>query len=921
MSSVVVDSPDAPSAGLSAFICYRHGFREPTLEIVRILRDAGCDVEMDDAFIETSVSHRLQSKANMDGEDCVVVVMPPDFLDWLPAKLKPLLEKVEHRTGNAFEVELVNLLELMQNDRTKPVMLVMLQKDGRPSERELPEYFQAHPIVIEYGRDDAREKMRQAIQRISQVQKAAPIVPASLDVRPLLRELRRRFVTWSDGRIYDRTEDLSPEGRRFAYQSRFYIPLQAVAPGLSVEKKPDERTDSADQAAESQPGPSDVVDFILKSTFERGWLIGDAGSGKTIALTRVGAQAAIAWCDWAKAVKDQPNVDRAQAPYLPILAKYSDLYPVAREDARANEDVTPELLMAGLAKACGRTSTELEALIDRWNCLVMLDGFDEVSDPRAPDQLDGLLLELGSPGKNLRIIITARARDFQPPIENAEIIRIRSLSVGMGQKLVENIADARTDVRARVMQVANTIREASARNEPLFLSSPQAITIACRLASDADDRPVDMRDGELLDKWLSSACGPDAPNVVARRAMRAIAIDAIHDGWVEEKRVREILGAPDASELFRDFDRLAGIVSVKKTANAEYVGFDHTRPRDYLAAEAVADWPAERRVELTHEFESWRGVIEFLPAVLTKRNAADSAGIFLQRLAEFAQQADAAKAPVVWVAGLRSLTHNLELERSAAAGDFIKSAHNALRAADCSWPDHGRASVLDSCAFAGRSFLPEFFVRDWLLVPELDSPSKRIRVANAAVTVAEFGEFVNSPRNDDPGLWPAGLKPSLPDFTEKGGWFDQLRTPLRPVTGVTWFEAVAYCRWLTRDNAVVRLPTLDEWRIIARPGGKEREYPWDDAAVPLNFRGARLRRASPVGLYPAYGRQGLFDFGSNVYEWGWPTESAGPEEGQALGGCWSDFKDNLGIDRPETFFLRVSRRLDTGFRCVREERV
>ena len=131
---------------------------------------------------------------------------------------------------------------------------------------------------------------------------------------------------------------------------------------------------------------------------------------------------------------------------------------------------------------------------------------------------------------------------------------------------MEQIANARRDIRPRVMQVAQVMRDARANAEPHFLTSPQAITIACLLASQPDDRPVDMRFGELLDRWLTAACGPDGTYVIDRRALKAIALEAVRQAQqsVKMKRVEEVLDenglACQSQNLEEDLDRLAGIV-------------------------------------------------------------------------------------------------------------------------------------------------------------------------------------------------------------------------------------------------------------------------------------------------------------------------------------------------------------------------
>ena len=92
-------------------------------------------------------------------------------------------------------------------------------------------------------------------------------------------------------------------------------------------------------------------------------------------------------------------------------------------------------------------------------------------------------------------------------------------------------------------------------------------------------------------------------------------------------------------------------------------------------------------------------------------------------------------------------------------------------------------------------------------------------------------------------------------------------TPLR---GVTWADAVAYCRWLTTSTSrIYRLPDEREWEKAAR-GTKGRHWPWGDAEDPTraNTRESGLRRTSPVGAYAAGASpEGVCDLIGNVREW------------------------------------------------------
>jgi formylglycine-generating enzyme required for sulfatase activity len=151
------------------------------------------------------------------------------------------------------------------------------------------------------------------------------------------------------------------------------------------------------------------------------------------------------------------------------------------------------------------------------------------------------------------------------------------------------------------------------------------------------------------------------------------------------------------------------------------------------------------------------------------------------------------------------------------------------------------------------------------------------------VTNAQFSAFVDAGGYRTEAYWPEAKKAGYWQEGQFKGRFDDepraepynfgspYNLPNHPVVGVSWFEAVAFCHWLTEKlGCPVRLPTEAEWEKAAR-GVDGRKYPWgsqEEAAGRCNIAETGINTTSAVGLFPSGASPyGVFDLSGNVWEW------------------------------------------------------
>ena len=174
------------------------------------------------------------------------------------------------------------------------------------------------------------------------------------------------------------------------------------------------------------------------------------------------------------------------------------------------------------------------------------------------------------------------------------------------------------------------------------------------------------------------------------------------------------------------------------------------------------------------------------------------------------------------------------------------------------------------------------------------------------VTNAQFQQFVQAGGYDNPDFWAeearqagywteAGFEGRWDNAPRKApvDYGEPFNLPNHPVVGISWYEALAFTRWLSSQLPVishqwsvnggeeefkahlqagqlhVTLPTEEQWEKAAR-GVDGRAFPWEGDFDPnkANTEETGLGTTTAVGAFPlGASPYGCLDMSGNVWEW------------------------------------------------------
>jgi formylglycine-generating enzyme required for sulfatase activity len=565
----------------------------------------------------------------------------------------------------------------------------------------------------------------------------------------------------------------------------------------------------------------------------------------------------------------------------------------------------------------------------------VLDGFTVAQiEPLEPEAIERFLehwcaaLFPESPGQaGLHLAKLSEALRSTPEIRRMARNPVMLTALAVVHWNERRLPEQRADLYASILTWLSRSREKRAGREP----AERCLTLLAQLALAMQDQPegrkVELSQGEAADILTSH-----------------------FPGRAEAERRQKAWEFIDQEEVD------SGII----VSRGSEVRFWHLTFQEYLAARAVAglaDCEQHRLLLAGNKIyrHEWREVALLLGCVLRQQGSAKVDGLITQILNGLGERASLAeRARCVGLLGamvrdLRPLGYD---PADARYGSTLESVLGIFDAKKAQTVEFGVR--LEAAEALGQAGDPRLNKENWVTIEadkfrmgaQREDPSnpnydhdagdnevpvhevylEEYEIGRYPVTVEEYRRFVENEGYTNPRWWQAG---DFGRYQEPVNWDEQLLYPNRPVVGVSWYEAVAYCA-----SAGARLPTEAEWERAAR-GVSGKKYPWGDGEPDTegaNYYKEKVDHPTPVGLFPRGATpEGIADMAGNVWEWvaDWYEEDyrrrppdrnpKGPQSGFARvlrGGCWFSVPWLLratyrGRNVPEF------RGNNMGFRCAR----
>ncbi len=568
-------------------------------------------------------------------------------------------------------------------------------------------------------------------------------------------------------------------------------------------------------------------------------VVGDPGSGKTTFLNRVAHAVCRTWLEIDP--KAAGRVGIQDRPF-PILVRPVDLWAQAPYQGTDDEPAASQDAEWGLDEEFFR-----ERLLGG-PCLLLLDGLDEAPDRIARESLSRLIENVCSAYEKCRVVVTSR-----PPAYTGEAVlpgfahvQIDPLEPDAVRTFLDRWSRALWGDAAEAVAHRDELQSALASRPEIARMARNPVMLTALAVVHWNERRLPEQRADLYEsiiKWLARSHEqrpgrPTADRCIFLLQELALAMQNHPDGrrvqvtrrWAAEALVEHFGdGNPrervERAEKFLEGEELDSGIVVSRWNDLR---FWHLTLQEFLAARAVGARPeADQRGLLLGPSKriylpEWREVVLLLGEVLHEQGPQKVDGFIraiLEDLGADSTLADQARCVGVLSAVLRDLAplryrsnepkYALLLEK--VLGIFDRERSKSI-------PVGVRIEAAEALGQAGDPRLDPADPQRWVTIPagtfEMGAQKKdraepnydrqsrdnegpvhevyldSYRIGRYPVTVDEYRRFVEAGGYGDRRWWEAG---GISKWQNPEDWEDQIRFPNRPVVGVSWFEAAAYC--------------------------------------------------------------------------------------------------------------------------------
>jgi formylglycine-generating enzyme required for sulfatase activity len=708
------------------------------------------------------------------------------------------------------------------------------------------------------------------------------------------------------------------------------VALEKVYVSLSaMDKRAGENETKWDVAFERGGGYLSVASALQR--YPRLVIIGDPGCGKTTLISYLGLTYARTMADDKDWVRER--LELAEPNHLPILLPLREFGHHLKEKYPKPGKDGPALLLDYLreyyeAQQISLPEEFFSKHLENGNAVLLLDGMDEVAEEALRQRVARLIEAFANRYEKCRYVVTSRevgyegaarigaefglakVREFTPQ-EVRQFVRdwtrvVESTLAGSDAEEILREADEQSDKLIRAID--SNPRVADLAVNPLLLT---VVALVHRYRAQLPERRSELYEEAvevLLSHW-DAAKGMETELVLPggrlldggdrRSLLEPVAF------WLHERRKRE-LERDDLREILlprfvamvgggkegatKALDAFLHLINERSGLLVErgvgVYGFAHLTFQEYLTARVLAerDDSLERSLQVLPD-PWWREVI-LLEAGYLSNGGSRRVSALIRTIMD----ADRKTEPEPHHHLLLAAECLFDVGVARVEGDLLSEAQKRLKKqADAPFKHGDKATVLakitasnalaciETKQVAARFWKPPYGEPEWVTIPagefwmgsdssENEKPIRKLslpeyQISRVLVTNAQYALYVKDAKAKSPKHWRGGDVPA--------------GLSNHPVVNVSWFEAMAYCNWLSdKTQKNISLPSEAEWEKAAKGdttglGGK-RKYPWGDnwRELHCNSQELGLNDTVPVGLFlNGASPYDLLDMSGNVWEW------------------------------------------------------